>query len=374
MRRYLAFPVVAVILALLAAAVPCSAQSYLDSGTYGMKVYFTNSTFYPYVMSYFRTMDTNQEPLVNLTPLNVGLMVQGKVYDPYKKQYGIQTLKDRTEGFRTVLVIDASASLAGQPFRDLLDACRTYIKLKTPSDEIAIIALSNEVKIVSPFTKDANKLELLLNDLQANGKRTPLWDGIGRAIQMSASAVGSSFGDSPDFIVLSNIVVLTDGFDQGSSMTKDNLMGKILDMKPPFPIYGIGYLTPAPQPGLNDLKALTEASFGRYWHLDSTGDFARVLNKIQEINRHDYVLTFRSYLPVDGMKHNLKVLLNYEGRAQAATADFETMEVPMINDNFRRIRMALESKIPPLPDANPYFGGPVPGVQRMGVTPPPIPQ
>ena len=65
-------------------SIPAAGAS--DPGGYGLKIYKVNSGFYPYVQVYFRTFDKDQQPLVNLNAMNVGLMVKGKAYDPMKRQ------------------------------------------------------------------------------------------------------------------------------------------------------------------------------------------------------------------------------------------------------------------------------------------------
>ena len=347
------------------------AQSYLDAGTYGLKIYSVNSAFYPFVMVYFRTFDANFDPLININPLNVGLMVKGRAYDPAKRQYGIQTLKERREGMRTVVVLDCSGSMAGKPFVDAISAVTSYIGLKYPADEVGIIALTDEVKKIAPFMKDGQKLEIFLNDLQATGKQTRIYDGIGAAIEMCSTAQGSTLNNSPDFVVLSNILLITDGLDEGSAMTVDNLMNEIANMqsggKPPFPIYTLAYNT-KDHPGLKQLAKLSARSFGRYWDVAPGSSLAEICHKIQEINRHDYVLTFRSYIPVDGMKYNVKLALNYEGRQMVDSAEFETMEVPMLTPELQQSRATLETKIPAMPDGNPYLGA-APGGAEIPAAP-----
>ena len=62
-------------LAALLTVVSIPATGASDPGGYGLKIYKVNSGLYPYVQVYFRTFDQNQQPLVNLNAMNVGLMV-----------------------------------------------------------------------------------------------------------------------------------------------------------------------------------------------------------------------------------------------------------------------------------------------------------
>lgn len=326
-----------------------------NTGTYGLKVYNINSLFYPFVMVYFRTMDMKKDPLINLTPYNVGLMVEGKAYDNYKKQFVLETLQGRTEGIRTTIVLDCSASMWGQSFHEAIRAVNSYINIKAPSDEIALIAVTDKIEIVTPFIKDKEKLSLLLRDLKPTGSKSRLYDGIARAMQLSYTSPGSTFGDSTEFSVLNNIIVVSDGRDDGSLISADSLVNKLSSMNAPVPIYSLAYSSESDEQNTNKLQLLSESSYGRFWNIKSTSMITKIMDEIQSINRHDYVLTFRSYLPVDGKKHNLKIILNYEGRAHLDNADFETMDVPLISDQMRRARMSLERRIPALSDGSPYL-------------------
>lgn len=338
--------------------------SSFNVGTYGLKIYNVNSAFYPFVMVYFRTMDIKKNPLVNLTPFNMGLMVEGKAYDHYKKQFYIETLKDRTEGIRTTFIIDCSASMWGQSFSNAITALNSYIKLKAPSDEIAVIAITNDIEIISPFTKDKQKLELLVRDLKPTGSSTRLYDAIARAIQMSYTAPASISTDGTEYTVLHNIVALTDGIDTGSLVSHETVLNKLLASPRPIPIYALGYSSDARALNLSKLMLLTEASYGRFWTINDGSMLTRIMDEIISINRHDYVLTFRSYLPVDGKKHNLKVMVNYEGRVHFDSQDFETMEVPLFSDQMRRAKMSLDRRIPLLGDNNPYLSSTMSGLDH----------
>lgn len=333
--------------------------SFLDSQATACQIYAVNSYFYPFVMAYFRTMDGNRDPLINLNTSNVGLVVEGKAYDPYKKQYTVQTLKERREGFRTVLVLDCSASMAGQPFSNMLDAARTFIGFKSPSDEIGILALTDTVQTVCPFTKDKSRLNTYLNDLKPIGRKTPIYDGLGTAIQACFTGRGVSFTSSdPDVTILSNIVIITDGAENGSALTREDLMRDIGNMRVPIPIYSIIY-TGVSGHKITDLAYISTRSYGRYWTIDSMSYLSPICSKIQDINRNDYVITFRSYLPEDGRSHNMKIGITYSGLAMGANAEFEANSLlPVIakTPGLRDLLSHLERQIPKLRDGeNPYM-------------------
>jgi hypothetical protein len=83
----------------------------------------------------------------------------------------------------------------------------------------------------------------------------------------------------------------------------------------------------------------------------------RVVEEIQNILQSDYVVTFRSYVPVDGEQHSIKVGVEYpsgSGKFSYDSGTFEAIEPPPVPAVKDALEM-LNQKIPALPDANPYF-------------------
>lgn len=87
---------------------------------YGLKIFRVESGLYPFVHVYMRTFDQDMNPLVNLNVLNIGVMVEGRAYDPRKKQYMIQPIRSREEATRTILVLDTNKGLKGAPFEGMI--------------------------------------------------------------------------------------------------------------------------------------------------------------------------------------------------------------------------------------------------------------
>ena len=79
-----------VLAAVLAANLGHAATAGGPAQGYGLKIFRVESGLYPFVHVYMRTFDQEMNPLVNLNVLNIGVMVEGRAYDPRKKQYVIQ--------------------------------------------------------------------------------------------------------------------------------------------------------------------------------------------------------------------------------------------------------------------------------------------
>jgi hypothetical protein len=323
-----------------------------------------NSGLYPYVQVYFRTFDKDQQPLVNLNAMNVGLMVKGKAYDPAKRQYQINSLRQRQEATRTVLVLDASKSMAGAPFDAALTASARYIDSKRPQDEVAILSIRDTktgYDVVSEFERDSGALGRRLADVKPDGNKTRLYDTIGAAMQMCGMAAqGSVTPSAENYIVSCAIVVFSDGFDEGSALSREELNGRITDLNIPIPIYSLAYTKQSKY--FKNLESLSKNSFGIYYLIGETVDkMQQTVEQIQNIIQSDYVLTFRSVVPVDGEEHAIKVGVEYpsgSGKFTYENAKMEAIEPPPVPAIMQEMKR-LDSLFPLLPaGANPYFDRP----------------
>lgn len=362
-------PLFASLLALACVALcagPATAQLPASTNLegFGLKIFRVESALYPFVQVYFRTFDQNMQPLVNLNEMNIGVMVKGRSYDLAKRQYFVQSIRNRSEAVRTVIVLDCSKTMAGTPFNEALKASARFIDSKRPQDQVAIIAINDAqggYEVVSNFERDKDALGRRLADVKCDANTTSLYDAIAAAMQMCGmvSQGGVQSGDA-EYIISSSIVVFSDGKDENSALSREELNNRITNLAIPIPIYSMAY-SKVDKVHLKNLEALSKNSFGVYYPItDSMDNMQRVVESIQNILQNDYVVTFRAYQPVDGEKHNMKVGLEYPSRSGKMTyqsADFEAIEpppVPQILEAQGKIAQQLQQ----LPDGNPYLANP----------------
>ncbi len=179
----------------LGLAIGFSAYAQLPPSTslesFGLKIFRVESGLYPFVQVYIRTFDQNMRPLINLNEMNIGVMVKGRSYDPAKRQYMVQSIRNRDEAVRTVLVLDCSKSMAGKPFEDALAACARFVDSKRKQDQVAVLAIRDTdtgYEIVSNFERDKGALARRLADVKCDGNKTRLYDTIGAAIAVVVPA------------------------------------------------------------------------------------------------------------------------------------------------------------------------------------------
>jgi hypothetical protein len=323
-----------VLAAVLAANIGHAATVSAGAQGYGLKIFRVESALYPFVHVYMRTFDQEMNPLVNLNVLNIGVMVEGRAYDPRKKQYLIQPLKGREEATRSILVLDTNKALKGPDFEAMVRAAARFIDAKRPQDQVALLALDNSGEgytLLSNFDREPSILGRRLADLQPRSDKTRLYDGVAAAMQMAGSAVGGDSSSDVEYVVSTSIIVLGSGRDDDSAINRSDLMTRISGLKIPAPIYSLGFGAPESKEQRN-LQALAKNSFGKHYPIGGAHDtITRSIEDIQHIMQSDYVLTFRAYIPVDGGRHNVKIGVEYptgSGIMYYDTSSFEAIEPP----------------------------------------------
>ncbi|MGH8564842.1 MAG: vWA domain-containing protein [Gammaproteobacteria bacterium] len=333
-------------------------------GGYGLKIYRVNSELYPFVQVYFRTFNERMQPLVNLNYMNVGVMVKGKSYDPRKQQYTIQSIRQRQEATRTVFVLDASKSIQGEPFAAAVRAAGRFFDAKRPQDEVAILAIRDTkdgYDLVSQFEREPVSLAHRLLDVKADGMKTRLYDSIGAAMQMCGmTAQGTAVAPgAPNIAVSCSILVFSDGFDEGSAISREELNARITSLSIPIPVYSLAY-SKTYKDYFKNLEAISKNSFGVYYLLGDTVDrMQQILEEVLNIILSDYVVAFRSYLPVDGEEHGFKLGVEYpsgSGKYTYESSRFEAIEVPPA-ESLAAMSAQLNQAIPTVP-TGPYFDKP----------------
>jgi hypothetical protein len=280
----------------------------------------------------------------------VQLAVEGRRYDPAKGQYRVEVLRDLAEPIDSVLVLDTRGALAGAPFEAAREAALRFVAAKRPQDAVALV-VTREVaagfELASDFERDPAALESRLRGLQAGGKASRLFDAVGAALDRAGAA-------SANGAVATAIVVLSDGFERGSALSRDALDARIAALRPSIPIYAIAY-SRVTSAHFDNLEELAAGSSGIYQEVgEGVGRMARLAEGIQRVLQGDYLVTFRSYLPADGGSRGFELGVEGQGgAAPAASGRFEAVVETGAAAHPQRLA-ALDALLPRRADGDPY--------------------
>jgi Ca-activated chloride channel family protein len=157
------------------------------------------------------------------------------------------------------LVFDKSGSMEGQPLREAKAGARAFLDNLTARDEASLVFFDNNIyPTIGPLAIGAGRAELAgrLDGAMAGGG-TALYDAVARSFDATRERLRAE----PDRIHA--LVVMTDGKDEGSQLTLEELRGRLPrgEEGAPVKIFTIAYGAAA-QAG--PLSAIADAGDGSY--------------------------------------------------------------------------------------------------------------
>lgn len=207
----------------------------------------------PDIMLYLDILDTEGKPAAGLAAENISATL-GR--DPVST-VSLKPFEETGEGIATVFLVDISKSITPTEFLQMRKALKAWVKKMTPKDRSAIVTVGESCKVISDFTDDRGGLIDKIEALAPSENKTLLHLGIARALELGKRA-------DPGLPLRRAIVVLSDGKDEGSGMTVDDVIDRI--KRDRVPIYAIGYsrLATDKQKFLDVLHRIARSSGGIY--------------------------------------------------------------------------------------------------------------
>lgn len=196
------------------------------------------------------------------------------------------------------LVVDNSGSVRPKK-SEIVTAALTFITQSNPKDEVFVVNFNDRVFMGLPddvpFTDNRNLLRQALLSNPAQG-RTSLYD----ALKMALSHIEEGRLDKK------TLVVISDGGDNASQTTKDEIMA--LAERSLATIYTVGIFNPDDKdknPGF--LKALASLTGGEAYMPENISHLVGICEKIAHDIRNRYTLGFAPGARDDGKRHRIRV-------------------------------------------------------------------
>jgi VWFA-related protein len=208
------------------------------------------------------------------------------------------------EGVAYVFAVDVSRSVTPALFKSLLNEIRQFVERLRPADRAAIVAFGDDTRIVSQFTTDKGALIAAVSGLAATSQSTHLNLGLREALRLARRQDKSLPGRRA-------VIILSDGKDEGSGITADDVLRDIdIDR---VPIYSVGASQlPAEDRAhyLDVLRRFSVLSGGEYYSM-STPSASGFYTRIQErVTRVWEATVDCSACITDGRSHPLQFTVN----------------------------------------------------------------
>ena len=182
------------------------------------------------------------------------------------------------------LVIDSSGSMA--PNRDrVIAAAIAFAEHSNPQDDLFVLGFNETVKSPlpkdDPFTRDIVSIRTALNDAIAARGQSAVYDAV------DAGLAYLEHGQYERKV----IVLVSDGGDNASSVTKNQILAKAQASN--AVIYTVGIIDPiAAETDPGFLRQLSEATGGQSFQPESVADVGRVLQRVSRDIRNMYTIGY----------------------------------------------------------------------------------
>jgi len=231
----------------------------------------------PTLSAYLDILDQNGQPHGSLTPADLSAKIQGHAL----KVAEVTSFDASGEGVNYIFLLDVSKSIQRVQFEEMRSAINHWIDDLNGNDRMTIFAFGAQVRQLIDFTADKVSLKAALKNVMPTDQQTKLYLALRDAINLRQRTDAG----------LSNrrvIVILSDGKDEGSGFTADDV--RALVQQSPMPIYAIGSSRlPAKERDeyLEALNRLAILSGGLYVE---SGPLSATYNEIRQAIRRVFVV------------------------------------------------------------------------------------
>ncbi len=292
---------------LLSLTSPLSAQDKQEDETgYTIQVVQLDTSGFPEIDVWVSVTDAKGNPVTTLPDSAFTLIENGQPAE-------IQEVHQAGEQgpVTTVLAIDRSGSMNDYDKLDAAKAAATaFVDLMRPEDSAGVIVFNTQVEVVQEITSDKELLRDAIAALRAFDD-TAMYD----ALEASIGLLGGVSGRRA-------IILLSDGLDNRSQLTADDILGGVEQAE--LSIYTIGLGDPAQESwstaAVNEeaLKSVAERSRGTYRYAPEPEGLSELYQQLSSRLQNEYRLNYTSPSTLhDGVRRGLEVRVAETGDVQA---------------------------------------------------------
>ncbi len=277
-----------------------------QDGSPQVRITQIDTSGFPRVTVYISAVDAQGNP-VAVDPSRLVLMENGEVI-PLDQIQGVGEVGPLT----TLLVMDLSGSMnSGDKLDAAKAAAREYVNQMRPGDQAGLLTFNTRTNYVQPITADHQALLNAIDGMTARDN-TAMYDALLEAVDILEEVGGRKA-----------IIVLTDGLDNVSQATPDQIIAQIGPAGLSISTIGLG--EPNQGPGAltaldeDALQSLASQAGGVYGFAEDEDSLRRLYQTYAIAMQSEYVVTYTSPSALrDGVNRSLSVSLAAVGGAEAA--------------------------------------------------------
>lgn len=224
-----------------------------------------------YLFTFFDVYDENGNSIMGLNSDDVSMMIGA--HEPKAEVF---TVAESGLGIGYVFAVDISKSLTEKEFDGVRKSIYSIVSGMQDGDSAAILTFGEDISVLTDFTNDTAKLNEAIDKLGPTDKKTQLYNGILRTLDVAKR--------QDEGLPLRRVaVILSDGVDDfptGATMTE---VTRAAD-ESGVPVYVVGVKGKNNQTALNELGGMARLSGGDLYLTDGDsllGGYETVYERIQ---------------------------------------------------------------------------------------------
>lgn len=268
-----------------------------------------DKSHFPQVTVYVSVVDANGNP-VGIDPQTIQILENNQAMQFTDVRGGENSAQ--TIPVTTMLVVDISGSMdKNGKLAAAKEAAKTYVSQMRPGDQAGLMTYDTQTYYVQPITADTAALTAAIDGLVTGGD-TAMYNALVEAEKNLEAIDGRK-----------SIIVMTDGLDNKSQATADDVITGVGQSGLTISTIGFGDATSRGQVGLDEagLKSLAESTGGLYAYAEDAGTLSKIYQQYGEVLQSEYALTYISPTSLrDGVNRGLTVAIN--GSAVTTTSRY----------------------------------------------------
>jgi VWFA-related protein len=279
-------------------------QVAAQSGDTQVRITQVDNSHFPNVTVYVSATDVNGNP-VGLDPETIQIHENGELMQPVNIQGGGAVVGGEAIPVTTMLVIDISGSMdKNNKIGAAKEAAKAYVSGMRSGDQAGLITYDTQVYTVQPVTSDTAALISAIDGLQT-GSDTAMYNALIEAEKALEPISGRKA-----------IIVMTDGMDNQSASTAQDVINGIGESGLSISAIGFGDATASGQEGLDEagLRTLAEGAGGQYAFATDAQTLSSLYQQYGQSLQSEYAITYVSPSTLrNGINRNLTVSLSEIG-------------------------------------------------------------
>jgi VWFA-related protein len=262
----------------------------------------TEPANFPSIKYAVRVINADKRPITGLTLENFQVKEDGVLQSPI-------TLKAQSSepAVSVVLCLDTSGSINDTELSSINSAANKFVDLFAANDRGAIYKFSTNVSLIAAFTQDKSSLKNAINASPPERGLTSLHDSIYEAIDLCRKESNRKA-----------VVILTDGYDNDSGHSLQQIIDYSLENR--VPVFTIGLGNPL---NASLLQKIADDCRGIYFHALNTDKLEEVFNRIVDDIRNRYIITYTTTNPAkDGTVRTVETIVSSGGGSASATLQY----------------------------------------------------